>query len=346
MKKVVKAAAIALSVCCLAGGTACKNEGESSNAGVDEKVYLQAISGADTVTKIDADYFLLAEPAVSAQAKNGFAIKGDLQALYGGEKGYPQAVLVAKTALLQNNPDWVKDFVSQLDASMVWLNTATGTEIVNAVSSHMADPESATSLKAPLLSTAVVGRCGVRFTYASACKEEVNGFLSQMLAVNEKAAAMPKDEFYWDYQPTEAAAVALDTAVTVCMPDGAPALAMAKMMADDTETDNVEYKVVATDLIASKVTNKDMEKNADLCVLPVTAASKLLGSGANYKMLGVVTHGNLYLISKDGEVLTAENIHSLKGKKIGVLKINEVPGLTLKTVLNKYSLAFEEITNA
>jgi ABC-type nitrate/sulfonate/bicarbonate transport system substrate-binding protein len=56
-----------------------------------------------------------------------------------------------------------------------------------------------------------------------------------------------------------------------------------------------------------------------------------------------VTHGNLFLISKEGEVLTAENMESLKGKTIGVLKINEVPGLTLKAILNKYNIPFEEV---
>lgn len=347
MKKMFKGMAVALAVCCFAGLTACKNEGESSSStAVDEKVYLQAITGADAVTKLDMDYFLLAEPAVSAQAKNGFSIKGDLQSLYGGEEGYPQAVLVAKNTLIQENSEWVKGFTSELNESMVWLNTATGAEVVAAVGAHMDDPESATSLKAPLLSSAVMARCGVRFTYASACKAEVNGFLTQMRAVNEKAAAMPADTFYWDALPTSVETTTLSREITVCMPDGAPALAMAKLMADDTDSDGVTYKVVATDLIASKVTNKDMEKNADLCVLPVTAASKLLGNGENYTMLGVVTHGNLYLISKEGEALSAENMDSLKGKKIGVLKINEVPGLTLKTVLNKYGLAFEEITNA
>ena len=86
-----------------------------------------------------------------------------------------------------------------------------------------------------------------------------------------------------------------------------------------------------------------MSKNADMCVLPLTAASKLLGKGADYKMVGVVTHGNLFLISKDGEVVTADTMSALKGKTIGVLKINEVPGLTLKVVLNKFGLEYEEI---
>ena len=130
--------------------------------------------------------------------------------------------------------------------------------------------------------------------------------------------------------------------ITVYIPDGAPALALAKMMQEDTAEDGVTYKVVDPTLIASTITYQDQTKNADLCVLPVTAASKLVGNGEKYKMVGVVTHGNLFLISKNGEVLTAENMQSLKGKTIGVLKINEVPGLTLKAVLNKYGIPFEE----
>ena len=130
--------------------------------------------------------------------------------------------------------------------------------------------------------------------------------------------------------------------ITIYMPDGAPALALAQLMAEDKEDDGVTYNVVSATMITSKVTNEDNAKNADLCVMPVTAASKLLGNGERYKMLGVVTHGNLYLVAKNGTPLTAENMSALQGKTVGVLQINEVPGLTLKTVLNKYGLTYKE----
>ena len=132
--------------------------------------------------------------------------------------------------------------------------------------------------------------------------------------------------------------------VNVYMPDGAPALALAGMMATDTQDDGVNYRVVDAKLIASKVTNQDGAKNADLCVMPITAASKLLGGGAKYTMLGAVTHGNLYLLAKEG-AYTQENLASLVGKKVGVLQINEVPGLTFKAVLSKHGIAWQELTN-
>lgn len=346
MKKSVKI--LALSVCSalafstVAGFSACGKEGD---LGAD-KVYLKAMSGPQAVATMEADYFLLAEPAVTAQSKNGFAIKGDLQALYGGENGYPQAVLVAKTELLTSYAGWVENFAFNVSRAADWLKTASGADVVSAVSSHVADKEYATTLKAPLLTADVMARCGVWFSNAweTPVQTEVRDFLSAMVAVNDKATAMPADEFFWGGAPDNALAEALpEDEITVYMPDGAPALALAKMMREDTDEDGVTYKVVDPSLITAVVNYEEESKNADMCVLPVTAASKLLGKGDKYKMVGVVTHGNLFLISKEGEALTAENMASLKGKTIGVLKINEVPGLTLKAVLNKYNIPFEEV---
>ena len=165
----------------------------------EDKVNLVAITGVEAVGAIDVDCFMVAEPAATAQGKKGYAIVGDLQALYGGENGYPQAVLVAKKSLVTEKSDWVKDFTSKVELSSEWLLSASGEEIVAAVSAHMEDEGAVTSLKAPLLSSAVLGRCGIYFTYAANCKAEVENFLNGMLAVNNKAAAIPQEAFYWEY---------------------------------------------------------------------------------------------------------------------------------------------------
>ncbi|MBO5412480.1 MAG: ABC transporter substrate-binding protein [Clostridia bacterium] len=135
-----------------------------------------------------------------------------------------------------------------------------------------------------------------------------------------------------------------DGEVYVYMPDGAPALALAGAMATDTETDGVSYRVVDPTLIKTKVTAKDAADNADICVLPLTAATKLLGSGEKYQMLGAVTHGNLYMIAKDGVQYTAENLSTLVGKTVGVIQLAEVPGLVFKTVLKKNGVEYNDLT--
>ena len=172
-----------------------KNDGGMA----EDKVNLLAITGPDAVGTVEADCFMIAEPAATAQSKKGYSIVGNLQTLYDAEEGYPQAVLVAKKELVENNAKWTKAFTSKVEGSANWLQTASGEEIVAAVSAHMEDKQTATSLKAPLLSSAVIARCGIRFTYAAACKNEVNAFLTAMMAVNSKAAAMPLDAFYWTY---------------------------------------------------------------------------------------------------------------------------------------------------
>ncbi len=163
------------------------------------KVNLMAISGADAVGAVEADCFLIAEPAATAQSKKGYRIVGDLQSLYGGEQGYPQAVLVAKKSIVRERGDWLEAFVQKVENAFSWLNSASGAEIVSIVSSHLEDTTSVTSLKAPLLSREVVDRCGIRFAYAASEKQGVQAFISSLLTVNEKAAAMPKAEFYWSY---------------------------------------------------------------------------------------------------------------------------------------------------
>ena len=131
--------------------------------------------------------------------------------------------------------------------------------------------------------------------------------------------------------------------ITVYMPDGAPALAMAKLMHEDSADDGVSYAVVDPQVIQLQVGYTDASKNADLCVLPVNAAAKLLGNGENYQMLGAVTRGNLYLLGREDAAITQENISSLLGKKVGVLQLNQVPGLTFKATLQTLGVAYHEL---
>lgn len=132
--------------------------------------------------------------------------------------------------------------------------------------------------------------------------------------------------------------------ITVYMPDGAPALAFAGLMAEDKPDDGVSYKVVDATQITSKISANKMADNADLCVLPVNAASKRLGNGDKYQMLGLVTQGNLYFITKKN-VADVDELSELTGKTVGVAQIANVPGLTLKAALNKAGVAWTELKN-
>lgn len=172
-----------------------------------EKVNLYPLTGADAVGvgyddgqggSILYDYYLVAEPAASFQAsKKGYTVVGDLQALYGGTQGYPQAVLVGKKAVVEERAEWTADFTAKIQNSGEWLKTASGETLVSAVAAHMEDRSAQTSLKAPLLTAEAVSRCGIYFTYAKDSVSEIEEFLTRLTAVNPQAAAMPAKEFYW-----------------------------------------------------------------------------------------------------------------------------------------------------
>ncbi len=130
--------------------------------------------------------------------------------------------------------------------------------------------------------------------------------------------------------------------ITVFVPDGAPALSMAKLLSEDTENDGVNYTVVSATGIEARVTYKDMKKNADVCVLPLTDASLHLNDGKNYQLLGVVTHGNFFLVSEtEQKVYTKDNLSELVGKRVGFVQLAKLPGLVFRSILERETLPYK-----
>ena len=305
-----------------------------------EAVQLFAVEATDVgAAGVDADYFVAAEPAATTRANaTGLKFAGDLQQLYGAEGGYPQAVIVAKNELIEENPAFITSFLAEVEANTEWLSTASPEVVIDAVSSHL--PAGTTpTFTAKNLTAQVIANCGINFVDAKSDKSRVTAFLEEMIEVSPTSTALAEDAFFCEELGTASA----QSEVDVYMPDGAPALALAKLMAEDM-TDfggtSVTYNVVAANAISSYVTGA--EPAAEICVLPVNAAAKLLGNGQTFKMLGTVTNGNLYLLTKDGANITTQNIEQLAGKKIGVIQLANVPGLTLKIILNKYDIPFAE----
>lgn len=132
--------------------------------------------------------------------------------------------------------------------------------------------------------------------------------------------------------------------VQVYAPDGAPALALAKLLSEDGADDGIEYTITSADKIISFVDGK--EPQADVCILPVNQASNLLGDGDTYQMVGLATHGNMYFVSADNTPYTIENIAGLKGKKIGVVQLANVPGLAFRIALDNLGISYDMQTQS
>lgn len=133
--------------------------------------------------------------------------------------------------------------------------------------------------------------------------------------------------------------------ITFFVPDGAPTLACAKLLSEDTKDDGIEYSVVQANGIEALVTSSHESKNADFCVLPLTDASLLLGNSKNYQALGVLTHGNFFLVSENQESYTKENLADLVGKKIGFVQLGKLPGLIFQSILKENAIPYEIVSD-
>lgn len=338
MKKILTLLTGALTCVCLSFGfTAC---GDSGN-GNGKDVTLVEISAASVGTMSDFDYYVVAEPmATTRAAAADLDFVGDLQQLYGSQNGYPQAVIVAKNSLIENNSAFIADFLAAVEANEEWLTAETTeiSQIVSAITTHLPE-NTGSSLSADNLTADVIANCGIGFVSAQEDKTRVQNYIAAVGEIDGTMVGTMTDGFF--YAPAAETTTASST-VSVYMPDGAPALALAQLMAEDMQFGNeVSYHVVPSTDIATHV-NGDSPA-ADICILPSNAASKLLGGNAKYTMLGTVTNGNLYILSKNGEQITADNVASvLAGKKVGVVQLSNVPGLTFKLILKKYGLSYSD----
>lgn len=120
---------------------------------------------------------------------------------------------------------------------------------------------------------------------------------------------------------------------TFMAPDGAPALAISKLIYDNDNlgtAKSVKYSVLSSIQIMPTFSSG----GADIIVVPVNVASLYYKENSNdYVMVAVITHGNFYIMST-----TEINIDDLKGKQVAVPNQGAVPDWTFKMVLDKYQL--------
>ena len=120
----------------------------------------------------------------------------------------------------------------------------------------------------------------------------------------------------------------------VYVPDGAPSLSLVSLMAENYEIGGKQthYEIVSSEKIAGLVANK----SASLAVLPTNLATKVCGE--EYKILSVMTFGNLYILGK------GDDISQMLGNSLYVLNLNNVPGLTLRLALQSLNIDFSLTT--
>ncbi len=283
---------------------------------------------------------LLAEPAVDklmGMAKD-YSIKLDVQELYGGD--YPQAVILVKKSVIENDGAFVTSLMNGVRSGASWIKNDVNNlaDAVKQIEHYLYELESS-SFNVSTVNKDVIERCNIYFEKATDAKTAVINYLQGLISVEESSTIIPSDEFFYDgsstTEPTE------QNYYTIVAPDGAPAIALAQFIYidripdEESEEDDHDYRIVS----AIKLNDYVLQKTADVIIMPVNAAAKLAGKGSDYQMVGVATHGNLYIVSNK----KISTINDLKGKQIGVIGQGNVPDLTLRYILNQNQINYKQV---
>ena len=129
-----------------------------------------------------------------------------------------------------------------------------------------------------------------------------------------------------------------DKVVDVYVPDGAPALAIAKLMNDEWTKDGykVKYHVVNSSTITTHVANGE----ADIAILPTNAAANLYNKGNDIKIISSNTWGLLYMVGNADNTTPITDLNSLKGEVVAIIGQNQVPDLVFKYILEANDIEY------
>lgn len=123
----------------------------------------------------------------------------------------------------------------------------------------------------------------------------------------------------------------------VMTPDGAPSMAIAKMMKDNASFGcDPTYSIIGSDAVASSFSNGD----ADFIIAPTNAGVNFANKLGTYKMVAVTSWCNLYLVGNaDTKALSEckdanEFLAQLSDKTIASIGANLVPDITFKHILS------------
>lgn len=276
---------------------------------------------------------LVPEPAATNLEANYLKNKGqalyrlDLQELYDKDaKAYPQAVLMVKKSVLGANPNLVSTLQTKISESASWIkqNTAIAVSAVN--------NNGGVELNAQNLTESAIDGCKIYWESASDAKTSVKKYINKIIEIDSTKASAVSDDFFYTGETESGTAKA---SYTFMAPDGAPALAIAKLIYDNDDLGtgkSVNYSVISSNQVMPNLSSG----SADVIVAPVNLASKLYkANGNDYVMVAVLTHGNFYIMST-----TKISVEDLNGKQVAVPNQGAVPDWTFKMVLTKNKLTY------
>ena len=334
MKKffaIIMTLCLALSIALTA--TACNTADTDGSQQDTPKVAIRFAADAATALPLlltgQVDFALLGEPAVSQAKTKGCTVVFDLQQLWqdatGSVNGYPQASLIIKKDIIDNNPGFVQALVAAMTADAEALpDNAAG--ILSELQAH------GSSLSVTFTDQ-IVRNCNIKSVPAQSEKTAIATYL------NEFNMTVKDDGLY--YTPADAAD-SIAAQYTVYCPDGAPAIAFYGRMADGNKCGNVDLdiNIVAGDEIVTKVASGE----ADIAILPTNAAAKMYNIGKPYQLVTTNVHGIMYIVTKN--YTDATTLSDLCGHVIACIGQSNTGEYLLKYLLDKSNVSYVESDTA
>ena len=315
-------------------GSACASRPDALKVNI--KYYANGDFVVDAIVGGSETIGLVAEPLASTLEANYLTQAGkalyrlDLQELYDGNtKAYPQAVLMVKKSVLSANPNLIDTLENKIAESVSWVkqNTFTAVETINSKGGN--------TLDAGTLTDKDIDGCKIYWESAQNSKTSVKNYIDKIVEIDStKASAVADDFFYLEANATPSQ----QSAYTFMAPDGAPAIAIAKLINDKDSLGTgktIDYSVIKANQVVANLSSG----TPDFIIAPVNLASKLYkANGNDYVMVSVITHGNFYILST-----TEISVNDLKGKQVAVPNQGAVPDWTFKMVLDKYGLLYTTV---
>ncbi len=125
-----------------------------------------------------------------------------------------------------------------------------------------------------------------------------------------------------------------DKTYSLVVPDGAPAMAVASLLADNVVNGT---KVVTTITTGQDAQSKVLSGQADLAILPTNLAANLYNKGSGYKLVTVNVYGLLYLVASQDMSLA-----DLQGKVVASIGKSNTPEYVFKKILSDNNIPYAD----
>ena len=142
-------------------------------------------------------FVILPEPMVSMvltkkpEAKVFLDVQNAWKEKLGGDSSYPQAVVVVQKSLIENHPDYVDNFLVQLEQSINWVKETPK-------QAGEATAKLQKGIQAPLIAKGI-NRMNMQFVNAAQTRPALERYFSILYKADPKfiGGAMPQDDFYY-----------------------------------------------------------------------------------------------------------------------------------------------------